>query len=71
MVAEPPTPAKLWLETLSNVFTETSLLKTLATEFGLLTVRLVGWLALELILYQANQLGSKRKKRENAGQGSA
>jgi len=71
LMATEQTPIQLWMETFSNVFTETSLLKILATEFGLLTIRIVGWLAVELILYQGNQLGSKRKKRDYTEQGLA
>ena len=53
-----------WRKTFVSQFDELELFKGVATEFANLIVRLVGWIAMELILYQGNQLGSKRKKRE-------
>jgi hypothetical protein len=53
-----------WRKTFVDQFAELQLLKSVATEFALLIIRFVGWISVELILYQGNQLSSKRKKRE-------
>ena len=58
-----------WRKTFVSQFDELELFKGVATEFANLIVRLVGWIAMELILYQGNQLGSKRKKREEQSLG--
>ncbi len=57
------TPGETWRKTFVSQFGELQLLKGVATEFAFLIIRLVGWIGVELILYQGNQLGSKRKKR--------
>jgi hypothetical protein len=60
----------VWRAAFENQLSEQRMFENVASEFAKLFTRTVGWLAMDVALYQGNSIASKRKKREDGSDDS-